>query len=38
MMNNIIEINNTCKEVIIFLSFFESDIINKIPNKVLIKL
>ena len=38
MMNNIIEINNTCKEVITFLSFFESDIINKIPNKVLIKL
>ncbi len=37
-MNQIQEINDICKEVLVILAFFENDVIKKIPNKILIEL
>ena len=37
-MNKNQEINNVCKEVISILAYFDDDIIEKIPSKILIKI
>ena len=37
-MENILEMNNVCKETLIILSFFDEELLDKIPTKIFKKL